>query len=42
MLRKFMHENDFEFVRKTGGHYISEDKNGIRIRASSSPKKITI
>ena len=37
-----MHENDFEFVRKTGGHYISEDKNGIRIRASSSPKKITI
>ena len=39
MLRKFMHENGFEFVRKTGGHYIWEDKNGIRITASSSPKK---
>ena len=39
MLRKFMHENGFEFVRKTGGHYIWEDKNGIKITASSSPKK---
>jgi predicted RNA binding protein YcfA (HicA-like mRNA interferase family) len=39
MLRKFMNENGFDFVRKSGGHYIWRDGNGITITASSSPTK---